>query len=56
MALDTSGVMPAVYAHPRLGLGLADGGRAQDDAVHKPEVELVILGVLQHRTFAHYMS
>ena len=55
MALDTPGVMPAVYPHPRLGLGLADGGRAQDDAVHQPEVEFLILGVLQHRTWAHYV-
>ena len=42
--------MPALYAQSRFSFGLGDGGRAQDDAVHQPEVELVILGGLEHRT------
>ena len=42
--------MPALYAQSRFSFGLGDGGRAQDDAVHQPEVELVILGDLDHNT------
>ena len=53
-APDTPAVLPALYAQPRLGLGLADGGWALDDRVHKPKVQLVVSGVLLTVSHLHH--